>query len=241
MSTSDCCHCTTCKCGLRRISSIDSNATADNLPGPGRNLGLLLAYLGPKLERGVGAFAARCGYGPDKVADAIARLRLHHQRTICDMYVTEVEESGISLKESDMKKLKKKCERLVRYIGSSADSTVITANNRITNLSIYDPFIRNLLREFLYSYDPDAFNCIGRGQRIVDSDPLLTSSRTALISVTEVEFQKLWSDLYVAISSGGRITVVDVSQWAAYVKLLGSDLRSFLAKYSAIGSVPSPR
>ncbi len=64
----------------------------------------------------------------------------------------------------------------------------------------------------------------------MDSDPLLTSSRTALISVTEVEFQKLWSDLYVAISSGGRITVVDVSQWAAYVKLFGVRFKKYSCK-----------
>ncbi len=64
----------------------------------------------------------------------------------------------------------------------------------------------------------------------METDPLLTSSRTALISVTEVEFQKLWSDLYVAISSGGRITVVDYSQWASYLDIFGSDASRFLNK-----------
>jgi len=151
------------------------------------------------------------------------------------MHVAETKESGISLKESDMKKLKKKCEKLVRYSGSFMDSTAIAANNCITDLAIYDPFIRKLLREFLYSYNPDAPARIGRGQNsmVSDSDPLLTSSRKALISVAEVEFQKLWSNFYVAISSGGDITVdddIDDTRWAAYVDLFRSDLQCLLEK-----------
>ncbi len=115
MSTAGGCNCTTCRCGLRRISSVDSDATADNIPGPGRNLGLLLGYLGRKLERGIGTFAARCGYGPDAVADAIARLRHHHQRSISDLYIAEATQSKITLKKYDMKKLRKKCDALSRY------------------------------------------------------------------------------------------------------------------------------
>ncbi len=105
----------------------------------------------------MGAFAVQCGYGPDKVADAIARLRLHQQRTIRDVHVAEAKSSGIVLKKSDTRKLEKKCKRLVRCRGlvftklfrfllkdwhirrSSMDSIIITANNHITDLSVYGP------------------------------------------------------------------------------------------------------
>jgi len=235
MSMTDCCHCTTCKCGLRRISSIDSNATADNLPGPGRTLGLFFAYLGRNLERGMGALAARRGYGPDAVADAIACLRVHHQRTICDMYIAEVEQSGAVFEGSRRRKLEKKCKKLVRYsLRGSSDSTVITANNRITKLSVFDPFVQKLLRGFLYSYDPDLFSQFGERNASLGSsrlDPLLASSRKALISVTEVEIQKMWLDFYLVSEIGSREQVcIGCSEWLAYEGSFDSTLERWIIK-----------
>jgi len=226
------CNCTTCKCGLRRISSVDSDATADNLPGPGRNLGLLLGYLGRKLERGIGTFAARCGHGPDAVADAIARLRLHHKRSISDMYIVDTTQSKITLKKSDMKKLRKKCNALSRYTRATVDSTAISTNNHITDISIYDPLVRKLLHELLVSYGLDTFLNHGRHEQQpgVDLEPLLASSQKALISVTEVGIQKLMSEFYVAISSDGFMSSVGYEQWLSYIAGFATRLEGWLGK-----------
>ncbi len=57
----------------------------------------------------------------------------------------------------------------------------------------------------------------------LDSDPLLNSSRKALISVTEVELQKLMSECYVHCAPNG-ILYSDFDQWAPYFD-------SFLEKF----------
>ncbi len=95
-----------------------------------------------------------------------------------------------------------------------------------------DPFVRKSLHEFLYSYDPTAFDRIGRGQGgSVGLDPLLASSRMVLVSVTEVEFQNLWSEFYMAISLDGGTTVADLNHWDAYIDFFQSDMLRLLRRY----------
>ncbi len=95
---------------LRRtatISTISTNATADNLPGPGRNVGLLFGWIGGHLEVRLGRVMSHRGYGPDAVADTLARVRRHHRRPAADFY-SPLDESG-SASEPRRKAERKKC------------------------------------------------------------------------------------------------------------------------------------
>ena len=81
-------------------SIASSNATADNLPGPGRLLGNLYARLGVRLENGIGRVAILLGRGPE--ATSLKIQRIHSDQTLG--YVTR------------RKKLRKNCGRLVQYM-----------------------------------------------------------------------------------------------------------------------------
>lgn len=47
-------------------SSVSTNATAPNLAGPGRTLGLLCDFLGKTLEMNVSKLAEKCGLGREE-------------------------------------------------------------------------------------------------------------------------------------------------------------------------------
>lgn len=100
---------------------------------------------------------------------------------------------------------------------SKTDSTAIVASNRMSELAIYDPFVQQLLRDSLPSFDPTMFAVLQYDlvdRRVdPDADPLLASSRKALISVTEVQIQKLWSKFYVALSPEGPMSLEIVDSW----------------------------
>lgn len=81
-------------------SFASSNETVDNLPGPGRLLGNLYTFLGIRMESGLGRVAVRMGRGPTATAIKIQRLR--DNRSL-----------GYSSRRN---KLKKGCNRLVRYM-----------------------------------------------------------------------------------------------------------------------------
>ncbi len=96
---------------VQTCSSISTNATAHNLVGPGRNVGLLFDWLGAHLEALMNRRATRLGLGPDAVVEAI-RLLLRHRET------TFTERHRLPLKPStavEAKKLKKLCKKLLRY------------------------------------------------------------------------------------------------------------------------------
>lgn len=93
------------------VSSIDSNATASNLVGPGRTLGLLLDYLGSRFEFVLNRRASRLGLGPEAVANDIRHLRNHHETTIGARHATLVS----SLTKSEVKALRKLCKKLISH------------------------------------------------------------------------------------------------------------------------------
>ena len=95
------------------------------------------------------------------------------------------------------------CSSLCR---SATDSTVIAANNLICDISVYDPYVRGLFRAYMAPYSQDGFAPRGKLRHIEeDLDPLLASSRKALIFVNEVELNKIMSELYVTILEDGLI------------------------------------
>ena len=58
---------------LDRIDTVDTEATADNLPGPGRALDKLYQIAGRKLERLLATIADRIGFGPAAAQRGILR------------------------------------------------------------------------------------------------------------------------------------------------------------------------
>ena len=75
------------------------NETASDLPGHGRLLGKFYKFLGKKLERAAGAYAARAGLGPRAVAVRLSRYK----------YL-----KGI-LVDYDYKQMLKDCKALIKY------------------------------------------------------------------------------------------------------------------------------
>ncbi len=100
---------------LMRIDSIDSNATADNLPGPGRNIGRLYDWLGPRLERVLSIRRLKLGYDPDTVAQDIRDLCWHNERSIVKRHMFP--ELGLTnVEKKHLKKLCKKLMACVRFV-----------------------------------------------------------------------------------------------------------------------------
>ncbi len=65
-------------------SSVSTNATAPNLPGPGRTVGLAIDWLGAQLEKFINISAQWRGLEPKAIAQEIRRLVRHDQRTITE-------------------------------------------------------------------------------------------------------------------------------------------------------------
>lgn len=93
------------------ISTVSTNATAPNLPGPGRILGNVLESLGSRLTSFINKLAIQRGLGPEAVAQEIRRLRRHHETTFYERH----SEEQIPLSLRDEKTLKRYCEKLVKY------------------------------------------------------------------------------------------------------------------------------
>ena len=95
---------------LLSLESPSSNATASDIPGPGRVLGNVFSFLGKRLERAMESFAMRRGYGPQNVARRI-RERLDtyqpwHHRSLENIQIS---------RNYDKKNLEKDLRQLIRY------------------------------------------------------------------------------------------------------------------------------
>ncbi|KLO06125.1 hypothetical protein SCHPADRAFT_699894 [Schizopora paradoxa] len=93
------------------ISSVSTNATAPNLPGAGRTVGLLMDFLGLHLEFFMNMRAQRFGLGPEAIAQEIRLLRKHHDTSILERH----EMSTVELNRSEARTLKKLCKKLLKY------------------------------------------------------------------------------------------------------------------------------
>ncbi|KLO10307.1 hypothetical protein SCHPADRAFT_942964 [Schizopora paradoxa] len=134
------------------VSSIDTDATADDLPGAGRTIGRLLGSLGSKLENFMNKRAERAGLGPKAIANEICRLARHRQ--IC------IEETnsrprwclpvapGRRFNKSETKALRKLSQKLIAHARSHVESNQLIALKEIIELSINDPRIRAIFARF---------------------------------------------------------------------------------------------
>lgn len=93
------------------ISSIASDATASNLPGPGRTVGLLFDWLGNRFEVFLNKMATRRGLGPTATAREIRRLRRHYDTSFQSRLATAL----CSLPQAEVRTLKKLCDKLLKY------------------------------------------------------------------------------------------------------------------------------
>ncbi len=91
-------------------SSVDTNATAPNLPGAGRTVGLLLDFLGGRLESILNIGAAQVGLNPDGVIRAIRAICRHEDRSLAKRH-----KYPVLLSKSELKHLKRLCKRLIEY------------------------------------------------------------------------------------------------------------------------------
>ncbi|KLO04074.1 hypothetical protein SCHPADRAFT_897309 [Schizopora paradoxa] len=161
---------------METISSIDSDATIDNLPGAGRTIGRFLSWLGSRLEKTMNKRAARLGLGPREVAGEIRQSTGY--------------ESVFSSK-SETKILRNLCDRLIRLARSRVISTQLDALDEIVNLAIEDPLICAILascdlnRLVTHYSEPD----------------LLLSTERALGAVEFTHVHRVWEALFISLSS----------------------------------------
>lgn len=81
-----------------------SSATASNLPGPGRAIGILYSFLGKRLEKWVSAWADSHGYGPNAIARRI------------DEGAAKLPCEGCTKKRAELVNgLKRDCRRLLQF------------------------------------------------------------------------------------------------------------------------------
>ncbi len=114
-------------------SSISSNATAPNLPGPGRTIGLLFDWIGAGLERVLRSRALKLGYDPDAVASDIRQLCRHGERP----FEERLKFPQLGLTNVEKKRLKKLCKKLggcARYVAWVLDEVSL-----LTKLKIKSP------------------------------------------------------------------------------------------------------
>lgn len=93
--------------------SIDTNATAPNNPGPGRNVGLLFDAVGKKIELVLNRTAGRLNLGPDAVAWQIRNLRHYRESFI----VGRDRNKGAPPTYEELRVIKRLCRRLLKYCG----------------------------------------------------------------------------------------------------------------------------
>lgn len=115
-------------------SSISSDATASDLPGPGRLLGNLYSNNGRKLETAIGKTAEWMGYGPRVVAERVRERTslirtykeyLQHIETcpnrrnrcwLCGYYIEKTRAQTPAAIQAKRNKVKKDCKKLLKYV-----------------------------------------------------------------------------------------------------------------------------
>ncbi|KLO12981.1 hypothetical protein SCHPADRAFT_387797 [Schizopora paradoxa] len=154
-------------------SASGTNAIGENLPGPGRNLGRLYDWLGQKFENILGKILFRAGYGPTNISRKIKIIR--------NPKWEEMESLAAELRDSDLRKLCRHCRKLVRYSRSGVLETQLRAVDAIIEFAIYDPLLNSILN---YYVDSDSNEVLAWDISYSSSDPLLSSCRKALVSLS---------------------------------------------------------
>lgn len=101
---------------MRSYDTISTNATADNLPGPGRVLDLAYQRGGRILEFHLSRVANRAGFGPDAVVRRIEKQSssavIRHERRsgVFNDQLLDLDELA------DSEQIEEACRRLLGYV-----------------------------------------------------------------------------------------------------------------------------
>ncbi|KAH8113631.1 hypothetical protein DFH11DRAFT_1544859 [Phellopilus nigrolimitatus] len=158
-------------------SSISSNATADNLPGPGRLLGNLFMFLGRRLEAVASRFAEKRGYGPEASRKRLAMMC----HDIFQLPITPIQGTV------EFKRSQKEVKRLLKYVKSNYVSNQTLALKTILDLAIND-YVRQTLIELNAA---KVFGLVALQAEAENYDQLLSPSRKALICLVDVDINEL--------------------------------------------------
>lgn len=101
-------------------SSTHSTATAPDLVGPGRTLGLLFDWLGRGLESFLNERATQLNLGPEATARDIRRMRRRKEVSLLVQYVAPY----AHVTKAQEKKLRKLCKNLFKYARFDFDSSM---------------------------------------------------------------------------------------------------------------------
>ncbi|KAH8115055.1 hypothetical protein DFH11DRAFT_1591162 [Phellopilus nigrolimitatus] len=163
------------------VSTLSTNATAPNLPGPGRILGLGYDAGGRILEKHLNRFATNLGLGPDASFDRLlVATSVRHRKE------TQIHRA-VDMICDDKNKLVRECRYLLKHATSDNPSNQRRSLQHIATLSIEN----TLLRAVFVSLG--AFESIRATEHrlykwhINERDILLADSRRALFSLSEVE------------------------------------------------------
>ncbi|KAH8113656.1 hypothetical protein DFH11DRAFT_1510063 [Phellopilus nigrolimitatus] len=171
-------------------SSISTNATADNLPGPGRTLGNIFMFLGRRLEAAANRFMEKRGYGPEASRKRLEKLNW-----------------GEPLDDTvQNRKLLKEAEKLLKYVRSQYESNQMLALDAILDFATHDQ-IRQMFIEL------NAARVVGlalRQAEVENCDQLLSRSRKALICLVETDIHTLGKKLMEASQKRTSIAVFTV-------------------------------
>ncbi|KAI5115039.1 hypothetical protein M0805_000678, partial [Coniferiporia weirii] len=185
-------------------SSTSSNATAPDLPGAGRTIGLFYTFAGNIIEHSLNKLAKRWGAGPYPVARKVHR---YFELTDRDTWST-TEFSLVSSKEN--KKVKRQIITLLKHARSNFEINQVNALNQIIGLAIYHPHARELLN-VLNAMETvhDTYLRAASASRN-DCDVLLHSSRRALIALTEMRVNSVGHTLSAHRFTGASLEARDM-------------------------------
>ncbi|KLO14119.1 hypothetical protein SCHPADRAFT_328591 [Schizopora paradoxa] len=196
-------------------TTIDSNATAPNLPGPGRTLGLLLDCLGARLESFLNKRAAQFGLGPESVSRDIRRMR-RHQET--DIFIGYASLSTLDC-ETNAKKIRRLCRKLLNYARSHVAATQYKALAEITKLAVEDPFVCETLSKC-------NLRCLV--PKYKESCLFLTAFR-ARMSIENLNVHQLWVGVLRRIADSEQLDAFFNASLTSLSTSLRNPISSFLA------------
>ena len=92
--------------------SVDTNATASNNPGPGRNVGLVFESVGKKIEHALNRTAGRLKLGPAVVAWEIRNVRHYYRESF---FVDRKTDTSGAPTYDELRIIKRLCRKLLKY------------------------------------------------------------------------------------------------------------------------------
>ncbi|KLO06943.1 hypothetical protein SCHPADRAFT_1002030 [Schizopora paradoxa] len=196
-------------------STISTNATAPNLPGPGRTLGLLLNDLGKRLELFINLLAMRRGLGPRAVAREIRLLRQHNKMSPTDQRTATTS----SLSKRHMRELKKLCGKILKYSRSRMLATQLQALDEIVDLVTFDAVVRAIFLE-------SSLDLLVAKYKEPD---LITATARALSCVNDTKTHTIWSDLISQSQCVHEGIQLNDSYWASLKNSISDPETSFIA------------